>query len=407
MVDLVPEGGEREGGREPPGSRSVRRFCHVCQAYRATKVCPPCGVDLDTGEVVAPPAELTGGRRDAEEGAGEGGWRARPARPLRDLALRSLVEARRGLFGSLVGFGLLLLCLRFGAAPLALIVVAFLVVERARAARYSPVLEDEPAPLPLDALLRGERPPPREAPRAERRLGPWDVAVAGLEGLGATLVCGPFVALSLSAEVLDALAEAGVLAALADHPTWARASAVGTVFVVAAGLALAVRSFGPVGAEGRRSVGAEDTTPFEFLAMGKSILGLPVAYLPLFALGYAPLWAAAPVLAGLPLLAGALAEDSFGALRSTSLVAALRLTPRYALVAALSAPLLLVTATATWWLPVPAGLAAPVVLVAATLTGVLAGVARYDAARPVRRRPPGGAGPPGERPVSGAGWELA
>lgn len=88
-LDLEPE-----AQASPP--TSVRRPCPVCRQVRVTKVCDPCGVDVDTGDLVQAPAPrlapAAGARRAERDAAPGAGWTARDV----------LATARRAPFGTLV-----------------------------------------------------------------------------------------------------------------------------------------------------------------------------------------------------------------------------------------------------------------------------------------------------------------
>jgi hypothetical protein len=131
---------------EPPASRS----CRLCGRPVEGHICTSCGVDLDTGDLVAEPAppappELDGARPLRREALAASAAEEIP-RTSRELLRRGVIELSHGVPGTLACLLFVAFALSFREVPWvgdkvpwsgqlgATFVLAFLLVERARAA---------------------------------------------------------------------------------------------------------------------------------------------------------------------------------------------------------------------------------------------------------------------------------
>jgi hypothetical protein len=126
-----------------------RPTCRIC-GLETDRVCTKCGIDIETGDLVAPPAETPEGpQRDGTRPERREALREQIVAPetLREIIERGLHQGTRGILGTGVGVVLALFALSFQRVPWtnqpipwpgqlgATFVVAFLIVEHARAAR--------------------------------------------------------------------------------------------------------------------------------------------------------------------------------------------------------------------------------------------------------------------------------
>jgi hypothetical protein len=345
---------ERELPRVAPGEA---RMCPVCGLMGTARVCDGCGVDVVTGELVHVP--------DAPA------WRPDPSptrrrrrgakRSLPDLLRASAAESIRGWLGTVIAALWVAPLYAMEVRPLVAFLCAFVIAERGRGALGSPLVLLAP-----EAYEPGHEEEPNTEP-----LGPADLLAPVAKGAVTALLASPLLVWLLTPARISALQSAGFLG-LAGSELGARVMALGTVFVTAVVVFLALRL-----SPGRRGLAQGDgTRPYDVLEVWASFPKAAFLMLLLMGLALQPL-ALLIAIPLLPLLTGALVS-AWEDLSPPRLVHALRTTPRYLEVTLLSAPPLAVLALLLASEDVGIELAAPGLVVTSTLVGVLAGIARQD-----------------------------
>jgi hypothetical protein len=132
---------------EPPASRT----CRIC-GKAVAKICTDCGIEVETGDLVAPPAPPPPPERDGSRPVRREAARVAAQAPTstREILSRGLAVSADGLPGTLACLAIVAFALSFQVVPMvnaplpwpgmlgSTFVLAFLVIERARAAHEGP-----------------------------------------------------------------------------------------------------------------------------------------------------------------------------------------------------------------------------------------------------------------------------